>query len=403
MANRAPEIGRAQALVPSTPSQVLLSQSSQHLAAGSAHAPSAAADNRIARLAFLVAGTLLAGTSVSLAALNGWSRGASLPESVIWAGAGIALALVSLFGLSLALTCHGQARRAAALAWLLGLSFTVVAALGSQHSGRELAGRSEVAAAGNRARHQTDYDSAVATLAKLPETRPIAVIENELSVLLQDERLKGCAVWLDSARLRKVCETKVQPARTELANAQAREAAQASMTAASAALGSSGVAKPANSDASAVQRYLAAIGIHVGADRLADILNLLTVFAVEFCGSVALALGRRPAVHAECQQRPHESVVDATAADSGGAVAPSPRDESTPDRLSPQFGLADDGPAASRRTQIVERLKSGALEGRQVDLARELGVPKTTLRRIVESDSRLRMVAGPQGSRLELV
>ncbi len=45
-----------------------------------------------------------------------------------------------------------------------------------------------------------------------------------------------------------------------------------------------------------MQRYLAAIGIHVDTDRLADVLNLLTVLAVEFCGAAALALGRRPIV-----------------------------------------------------------------------------------------------------------
>lgn len=363
---------------------------------------SAATDNRAARLAFLVAGALLSLASVSLAALNGWSRGASIYESLIWSGAGIALALVSLFGLSLMLTHHGQARRAAGLAWALGLSFTLVAALGSQHGGRELATRTEGAAVGDHARHQADYDRATAQLAKLPETRPVGVIQQELAVLLQDERLKGCAGWLDSARLRKVCDGKVAPARTELANAQARETAQAAMTAAGAALGSGAVAKPANSDASAVRRYLSAIGIHVGADRLADLLNLLTVFAVEFCGSASLALARRATVHAEHQQRPSASEADATAADSGPRGG-SPRNESAPDRPSPLAGTALDRAAADRRTQIVDRLKSGALEGRQVDIATALGVPKTTLRRIVESDSRLRMVAGPQGSRLELV
>ena len=68
------------------------------------------------------------------------------------------------------------------------------------------------------------------------------------------------------------------------------------MATASAALGTATVGKPANTDATAVQRYLGAIGIHVGTERLADILNLLTVFAVEFCGAAALALGRRPIV-----------------------------------------------------------------------------------------------------------
>jgi hypothetical protein len=243
----------------------------------------------------LTAGTLLALASVAIAALNGWSRGASLPESVIWAAAGIALALVSLFGLSFALTCNGQARTVACTAWLLGLTFTVVAALGSQHGGRELAGRLDGAATGDRARHEADYKRAVDDLALLPATRPAAVIEQELAVLLQDQRLKGCNGWLESWRLRKTCTDKVAPLRAEQAIAGDRARLQTAIATASAALGTATVGKPANTDASAVQRYLAAVGIHVVTERLADLLNLLTVFAVEFCGAAALALGRRPA------------------------------------------------------------------------------------------------------------
>ncbi|KWT66690.1 hypothetical protein APY04_2321 [Hyphomicrobium sulfonivorans] len=356
--------------------------------------PSAPARNTLARWAFLAAGAMLAGVSVALAALSGWSRGATPLESAIWSAAGVALALVGLFGLSLAMASHGQHRRAAAAAWLLGLAFTVVAALGSQHGGRELAGRSETATVGHHARHEADHDRAAAELAALPATRPVAVIEQQLAMLLQDKRLKDCNERLASWRLRKVCEEQVAPLRNELANAEAREKALEALAEAGAALGAVIVAKPANSDASAVQRYLAAVGVHVGVERLADALNLLTVFAVEFCGAVALALGRRPVT----------GVTDAIA---GGVHHGPPGPESTLVQSSPALIAAEstavERGAVSRRTQIIERLKSGALEGRQVDLAKALGVPKTTLRRIVESDSRLRMVVGSQGSRLELV
>jgi len=293
MANCAAAGTRPQALVPSTTTQSLLPQRHPPLAAVSAHAHAATPDNALARHAFLAAGILLAGASIALAALSGWSRGASPLESAIWAGAGVALALVSLFGLSLMLAHHGAQRRAAGIAWVLALGFTVVAALGSQHGGRELAGRTESAAVGNHARHQADYDRAAATLPALPTTRPVAVIEGEIAALLQDKRLNGCNERLASWRLRKVCDEKVAPARAELANARARETAQAALTAASAALSTSTVTKPANADAGAVRRYLAAIGVDVGTERLADVLNLLTVLAVEVCGAVALVLGRK--------------------------------------------------------------------------------------------------------------
>jgi hypothetical protein len=294
MTYRAPESGRSQALVVATATQPLIPQSLQPLAAGHDASASAPADNRAARLAFLTAGTLLALASIAIAGLNGWSRGASLGESIIWAAAGIALALVSLFGLSFALTCNGQARTTAGIAWLLGLTFTVVAALGSQHGGRELAGRTDDASTGERTGLESAYKSATDGLALLPATRPPALIDQELALALGDLRLKNCAGSLESWRLRKVCADKVAPLRVEQSMAIERQRLQTAMGEASAGLSTAVVAKPANADASAVQRYLGAVGIQVGTERLADILNLLTVFAVEFCGAAALALGRRP-------------------------------------------------------------------------------------------------------------
>ena len=294
MINDNASAGARQVLVVPTPSQPLIPVPAQSLAAGNDASPSTATDNRPARIAFLAAGSLLALASVAIAGLNGWSRGASPAESTIWAAAGVALALVSLFGLAIALSCNGPTRGTAYTAWVLGLTFTVVAALGSQHGGRELAGRLDGAATGDRARFEADHKRASDELALLPAARPAPVINQELAVLLQDTRLKGCAGWLESWRLRKTCAEKVEPVRAELANAHERERLQTAMATASAALSAATVGNPANTDASAVQRYLGAIGIHVGTDRLADILNLLAVFAIEFCGAAALALARRP-------------------------------------------------------------------------------------------------------------
>ena len=44
------------------------------------------------RFIFLVAGLLLASTSIVIAGLNGWNRGATLLEAIIWAGAGAVFA-----------------------------------------------------------------------------------------------------------------------------------------------------------------------------------------------------------------------------------------------------------------------------------------------------------------------
>ena len=46
---------------------------------------------------------------------------------------------------------------------------------------------------------------------------------------------------------------------------------------------------------------------------------------------------------------------------------------------------------------IIERLKSGALVGSQRNIARQLGLPVTTLRNVVETDPRVRLVASREG------
>lgn len=375
MTNRSARAGAQQALVPSATNQSLVAQSPQPLTAVSACAHAAAVDNALARHAFSAAGILLAGASIALAALNGWGRGASVFESVVWAGAGIALALVSLFGLSLVLTNHGQRRRAAGIAWVLAMGFTVVAAVGSQHGGRELAGRTESAAVGHHARHQADYDRAAATLAALPVTRPAAVIEGEIAALLQDKQLKGCNERLASWRLRKVCDEQVTPARAELANARARETAQAALSAASAALGASTVAKPANADAGAVRRYLAAIGVDVGTERLADVLNLLTVLAVEVCGAVALALGRKSVTGVtrvvNAGSGGESPAVNTPANDPQGGVQ-----GAVPPALNTTLGMADARTAATieqLKRRILGELEHGPRSCSQRRLASEFG------------------------------
>ena len=92
MPNFAAPSGAAQALVAHAPSQPLNPAPSQPLAVASNDASSTSNDNHLARLAFLTAGTLLALASIAIAGLNGWVRGASLAESLIWGAAGIALA-----------------------------------------------------------------------------------------------------------------------------------------------------------------------------------------------------------------------------------------------------------------------------------------------------------------------
>jgi hypothetical protein len=70
-----------------------------------------------------------------------------------------------------------------------------------------------------------------------------------------------------------------------------RAAARAAMERASAELASIQPARMANSDAKALTRYLGALGLEVGPDRLSDLLVLLAVIMVEVGGGLSLAVG----------------------------------------------------------------------------------------------------------------
>jgi hypothetical protein len=138
---------------------------------------------------------------------------------------------------------------------------------------------------------EAQYKRADAALSKLPDTRPVSVIQSELDATLKDSRLNDCQGWLENSRLRATCVERVEPRRKELANAVERKRLTDELASTSRALSSFNVAKPANADAESLGRYLAALGIAVARERLADLVNLLTVASVELAGGIALALG----------------------------------------------------------------------------------------------------------------
>ncbi len=379
---------------------------SQLLAPSSAMNCQAPDANRPVRLALLCAGLLLSCVSVALAAQAGWHRGASEAESAVWAAAGVALAIVSLTGLAAALTCSGTMRRTALGAWLLALAFVIVAGLGSQHGGRELAARTDSASTGDRARHEAAYKRAAHELAALPAARPARVIENELAVILKDTRLKGCTGWLESKRLRTICVERVEPLRAEQSIALERQLLQEAMNDATAALAAAKPSKPANGDAAALQKYLALVGVSLTPDRIADWLNLLTVMAVEVVGAVALALSRQqpvaqqPAAALNVQQQPRE----------GGTLTPQ-----TPVNTPPALGVQTPAARAvnAKTTATIERLKArilGDLERgpracSQRALAGELGVSVGYVNKALKElahGGRVNVLASREGTRLEL-
>ncbi|MCC7251615.1 hypothetical protein [Hyphomicrobium sp.] len=374
-----------------------------HIGATNCNTPDA---NKPLRLALLAAGLLLAAVSIALAASAGYARGATQLEAVVWSVAGIALAIVSLTGLAAAISTRGTMRRAAFTAWLIALAFVIVAGLGSQHGGRELATRTDNATTGDRTRAEAVYKRAAADLAALPAARPAGVIDNELAVLLKDTRLRGCAGWLESKRLRTVCVEKVEPLRAEQSIAHERQRLQQTMDNATAALTAAKPTTPANSDAAAVARYLAALGVVLPVDRLADLISLLTVVAIEVVGAVALALGRQHPV----AQPPSAAVNVHEQPRDGGALTlqapvntpPRPGVQSLPNR-----GLNADTTATIERlkARILGDLERGPRACSQRALAGEFGVSVGYVNKALKElahGGRVNVLASRVGTRLEL-
>jgi hypothetical protein len=187
------------------------------------------------------------------------------PSSLTWASVAGAVAIV--FALSWpALIRSLEARRWSAAfmalaALLLSGSYSVSAALGSASGGRINASATEAATTDARQRAQAAYTRAAGELAKLAPARAVGELEAMLAAAQLNPRTKGCAGDGRSARV--VCP-KLE---AELARARQRDRLQAEVDRASETL-NAGPAKAANSDAKALARYLAALGLEMTADRL---------------------------------------------------------------------------------------------------------------------------------------
>lgn len=285
--------------------------------------------------AYTAAGTFIAASGATNIAY-GWNKGSDLSGSIVWAAVAAAVAVV--FALSWpALIRSIEARQwsAAAVslaALVLSGAYSVTAALGSAAGGRMNAAATETATTDARAKAQAAYDRAQAELdtltaarpaaellalldatkaelAKVPIGRPVTEIEAALRAAQRDPWRHGCAAIngslgvscpkldaeLARARQRERLTAKVaslveDAGRAEQRHAEQRTIARTALDQAAAHLANARPAKVANADAKALTRYLAAIGVEVAADRLNDLLVLLSVLMIEAGGGLSLAL-----------------------------------------------------------------------------------------------------------------
>jgi len=157
-------------------------------------------------------------------------------------------------------------------------------------------------------------------LSRLEPSRSVAEL-----VPLVEAAKPQCRVRVDSAGRQTVC-SKPSALLAELGRAQRRVELQDQIDRANAAL-VTGSVRPANSDAKAVAKYLAALGLEVAPDRITDLLVLLAVLVLEFgpgaCLTLALTLSAAPA------SRP-EAPADTAVGQSG---QPGPRPLAVPDSV----------------------------------------------------------------------
>jgi hypothetical protein len=207
----------------------------------------------------------------------------------VWAG--VAGAVAVIFALSWpALIRSLEAKRwSAALISLVALAlagaYSVTAALGSAAGGRTNAATQETATTDARKKAQDAYDTAKVELATLKPARPVAELE---AIVARNPEAGGRCAFVNGS-MRTVCPP--HPLAPELARAKRRAELEAKIERATGELAKTGPAKVANSDAKALARYLAALGLDVTPDRLNDLLILLAVLMIEAGGGLSLALG----------------------------------------------------------------------------------------------------------------
>jgi hypothetical protein len=353
---------------------------------------SATAAGRVpARFAYAAA-LIFVSASGAINITYGWKKGTDLASCVTWAAIAGGVAIV--FALSWPALIRSLEHRRwtaagmAAIALLLSGAYSVTAALGSTAGGRTHAADSEAATKGVRDRAQAAYDAAKGALAKLEPSRLAPELDALLLAARRNPAAHGC---------RRINDLLVNCPRLEAEMGRARERVrlQASLERASKSL-EEPPPPPANTDAAALRRYLLAVGVDLSADRLNDLLVLLSVLMLELGGGLALSVGMALAAPPVC--RTEAPAAQAVSAPDTAKSAP----PAAPD--SPVYGpratvrpLSDD---LSDRLTAWLAGQGGSCTGVR-RLAASVGRPASTVSdrlQALASDGRVTLKRGPRGT-----
>jgi hypothetical protein len=414
--------------------------------------PTAAASPWPARCAYLSSAIFIAASGTTNV-VYGFDKGDSLATSCVWAGVAGAVAIVLALSWPALIKSVDARRWSAALISLMALllsgAYSVTAALGSAAGARAMAAATETATTDARANARAAYDTAKAELDALSTAKPTAEMQTQIEAArgeltrlaptgsiaeLEALMRRGCPTsrvlsgqvktnctkydvelaraWERSRLTAKVAELTKDAGEAEERLAGQRAAARTAMDKASAELASIQPARMANSDAKALTRYLGALGLEVGPDRLNDLLVLLAVIMVEVGGGLSLAIGMAlsgtpgsaaavPASAASVEPGQPETPPANMRAPLASAVSVLVKQQC------PAISEQLSGAAATRVSDLVAWLRhqGGQAETSMRRLASALGRSPSgvheELRRLVASGM-ITAASGPRGTRLSL-
>lgn len=401
----------------------------------------------------------LASTGTNL--IYGWSKGADLPGSVVWAAVSVGVSIVFALSWPALIRALDDRQWSRALivfcALLLTGTYSVSAALGSAMGGRTNAAAEEKSIVDARGKAQAAYERARLELDPIAPARPAtelqALIQTasdelaalaparppaELTALIEGVKLNprsaDCVAIGGSIKMRcpKLAEWRAEKARAEQrqklsanmenwtdekARAEQRQKLKADLDKASADLAELPAAKLANSDAVALASYLSALGVETTADRVNKLLVLLAVLVIECGGGLAMAVGmsltapersgtplrdQRPDKAGDIPRTASQAPAAPPMAPGGTAVALPVR----PAVLPPARDQSAPCGTSEKRFLELLRDRGGHLLAGQRTLADALGISKTQVNRLLRNLSDAGRVAvnpGHRGTAIRLV
>jgi IclR helix-turn-helix domain len=343
--------------------------------------PPRPAQRNYASVPLFFAAALLGLASLATATSYGYARGTEIQSQLTWSFVGLAAGIITLFAPSegfKALTQREYGRAALALlaAALCG-SFAIAGALGSAAGGRQSAISTADHASGERARTLATYTRATNDLAKLQASRTVTEIRALMKPLDARIALADCGNWVASKSTRADCATR-NTLQIELARADRRSELEAVIAESGSKLSISAPSAEANSDAQALSRYAAAFGFKIDHAALNDLLTVLAVLVIELGGALSLAVARGGS---DLDQTVIESPIAQSSPD------PKPGIRLIHSSTQPIEKASDPDLDQAEREIVIRRLTSagGSLKGSQRKMADQLGVPQSSLHRVLHA------------------